>query len=189
MTELLPGVNMSTPVPGSLTVTNQSQTQQAIVAATRTYLSGSALHIPGGLKVGTRFRWRFNMAKTAAGTAASTFDIAVGAAGTTADTARVSFTKPAGTAAADEGVVAIDAVCRAISNTAGVLVGEFVLVHNLAATGHAVIPVVVVNTISANFDNNDNDLYVGICLTSGAADAITVEWLNAEATNINNLAN
>lgn len=189
MTEILPGVQMSLTPPGSLSVKNQSQTQQAIAAATRTYLTGSALKIPGGLKVGTKFRWRFNMAKTGAGTATSTFDIAVGAAGTTADTARVSFTKPVGTAVADEAVVTIDAVCRAVSNTAGVLVGEFVLVHNLAATGHATIPVVVVNTISANFDNDNNDLYVGVCLTSGAADAITVEWLEAEANNINNLAN
>lgn len=189
MTELLPGVQMTLNPPGNLSVQNQSQTQQAVVAATRTYLNGSAIKIPGGLKVGTRFRWKFNMAKTAAGTAASTIDIAVGAAGTTADTARVSFAKPAGTAVADEGVVTVDAVVRAVSNTAGVLVGELVMVHNLAATGHATIPVVVVNTISANFDNDNNDLYVGLCLTTGAADAITVEWLTAEASNINNLAN
>lgn len=189
MTEILPGVQMSLTPPGSLSVKNQSQTQQAPAAATRTYLSGSALKIPGGLKVGTKFRWKFNIAKTGAGTATSTLDIAVGAAGTTADTARVSFTKPAGTAVADEGVVTIDCVVRAVSATVGKLVGEFVLVHNLAATGHAQIPVVVVNTISGNFDNTANDLYVGVCITTGAADVATVEFLEAEASNINDLAN
>jgi len=190
MTELLPGVQMAmgTPQP-SLTVRNGSVTQQAPAAATRTYLAGSGLKIPGSLKAGMRFRWRFNMAKTAAGTATSTFDIAVGAAGTTADTARVSFTKPAGTAAADEGVVTIDAGVRAVSGTVGKLVGEVVLVHNLAATGHAQIPVVAVNTISASFDNDDNDLYVGVCITTGAADVITIEYLDAEVIGVPNLAN
>ena len=78
---------------------NSSSAQQAPAAATRTYITGSALRIPqGGLKVGDRFRWVFNMAKTAAGTATSTLDIAVGTAGTTADTARVSFTKPSSSA-------------------------------------------------------------------------------------------
>lgn len=189
MTELIPGVQLSTPSPGNLSVKNQSQTQQAVVATTRTYLAGSALKIPGGLKVGTKFRWRFNMAKTGAGLATSALAVAVGAAGTTADTDRVSFTKPAGTAVADEGVVTVDCVVRAVSATLGKFVGELVLVHNLAATGHATIPVVVVNTISGNFDNTANDLYVGLTLTTGAADAITIEYLEAEASNINNLAN
>lgn len=189
MTELLPGVQMGLNPPGQLSVTNQSQSQQAPAATTRTYINGSALKIPGGLKVGTRFRWRFNMAKTGAGTATSTIDIAVGAAGTTADTARVSFTKPGGTAVADEGVVTIDAVVSAVSNTAGVIKAELVLQHNLASTGHAQVPTVVLYAASAGFDNDNNDQYVGLCITTGASDVITIEWVQAEATNLNNLAN
>jgi hypothetical protein len=192
MTEILPGVQMvaNAAVPtGGLTQRNGSVAQQALTAATLTYLTGSALKVLGGLKAGMRFRWRFNLAKTAAGTATSTFAVAVGALGTTADTARVSFTKPVGTAVADEGVVTIDCVVRAVSATVGKLVGEFVLVHNLAATGHATIPVVVVNTISGNFDNDDNDLYVGIVATTGAADACTIEYLDAEVIGVPNLAN
>lgn len=186
MTELFPGVQLSNPVPGTLTVKNSSAVQQAPAAATRTYLTGSALKIPrGGLKVGTKFRWRFNVAKTGAGTAASTLDIAFGTAGTTADTARVSFAKPAGTAVADEGVVTVEATVRAVSATVGKVVGEFSLTHNLAATGHATIPVVVVNTISGNFDNTTDALIVGLCLTTGAADAITIEFLDAEVSNLN----
>lgn len=169
---------------------NSAATQQAIAAATRTYIAGSALNVGavGGLKVGTRLRWVFNMAKTAAGTAASTFDIAFGTAGTTADTARVSFTKPAGTAAADEGRVVIEAVVRSVSAT-GVVVGLFNLTHNLAATGHAQIPSVNVATVSSGFANNvgvgdGSDFYVGVCLTSGASDAITVEAVDAEAVSL-----
>jgi hypothetical protein len=119
------------------------------------------------------------MRKTAAGNAASTFDICVGTAGTTADTARVSFTKPAGSAAADEGKVVIEAIIRTIGAT-GVMVGEFTLVHNLAATGHAVIPCVCVNTVSAAFDMTTEDLIIGVCITSGAADAITIQQVIAE---------
>lgn len=166
------------------TVKNAAYTQFAPVAATRTYIPGSALAVPGGaLKVGAKLRWVFNMAKTAAGVAASTFDICVGTLGTTADTARVSFTKPAGTAAADEARVVIEAVVRSVSAT-GVVIGEFTLVHNLAATGHAQIPAVVVNTISAGFDNTSNALIIGLCITTGAADAITVEYVEATLSNV-----
>lgn len=183
MTILLPGsVQQSAPGAG-LTVRNYSVAQQAVVAATRTYITGSQLAIPaGGLKVGSKIRFRLNMAKTAAGTAASTFDICFGTAGTTADTARVSFAKPAGTAAADEGFVTVEATVRSVSAT-GVVVGEFVLVHNLAATGHAVIPCVVVATVSAAFDNT-LPTYVGLCVTTGAADAITIEQVSAELSGV-----
>lgn len=160
---------------------NSSSAQQAPAAATRTYITGSALRIPqGGLKVGDRFRWVFNMAKTAAGTATSTLDIAVGTAGTTADTARVSFTKPAGPAVADEGRVVVEAVVRVVGAATGIVVGIMNLTHNLAATGHAQIPSVNVYATSAAFDNTGDELVVGLCLTSGAADAITIEYVDAE---------
>lgn len=166
------------------TVKNAAYTQFAPVAATRTYIPGSALPVPvGGLKVGAKLRWVLNMAKTAAGAAASTFDICFGTLGTVADTARVSFAKPAGTAAADEARVVIEAVVRSVSAT-GVVIGEFTMVHNLAATGHATIPAVVVNTISAAFANNVADLIVGLCITTGAADVITVEYVEATLSNV-----
>lgn len=189
MTELLPGVQMGSPSPGNLKISNYSGTQQQPAATTRTYINGSGLKIPGGLKVGTRFRWRFNMTKTAAGTASSTIDIAVGAAGTTADTARVSFAKPGGSAAADEGVCTVEATVTAVDASTGKIKGEFTLGHNLASTGHATIPFVAVYAASANFDNTANDLYVGLCITTGASDVISIEWVTAEAENINNLAN
>lgn len=172
----LPGCLMGT---GNV-VRNASVASQAPAAATRTYLTGSALRVsPLGLVAGARLRWRFNMTKTAAGTATSVIDICFGTLGTTADTARVSFTKPAGTAAVDEGTATIEAVVRSVSAT-GVVVGQFTLTHNLAATGHAQIPVVDVNTVSAAFDNSSEELIVGLCLTSGASDAITIQQLTAE---------
>lgn len=176
---------MATLLPGSQQgsgrrVKNGSATAQTPAAATRTYLAGSALKVPvGGLKVGDVLRWVFNMTKTAAGTATSTIDIAFGVAGTTADTARVSFAKPAGTAVIDEARVVVEAVVQSVSAT-GVVAGIFNLTHNLAATGHAQIPSVNVATVSAGFDNDGEDLYVGLCITTGAADAITINIVAAE---------
>lgn len=161
-------------------VRNASVTAQVVAAATLTYIAGSALAVPpGGLKVGSKIRFKFNMTKTAAGSATSAISIVFGTAGTTADTARVSFTKPAGTAAIDEAAVEVEAVVRSVSAT-GVVVGTFALVHNLENTGHAVIPAVVVNTVSAAFDNTGDELIVGLVITTGAADAITIQQVDSE---------
>lgn len=164
---------------------NFSTTSQAPAAATRTYIAGSALAIPTNkMQIGTCFRWTFSMTKTAAGSAASTFDICFGTAGTTADTARVSFTKPAGTAAADEAFVTITAICRGPLSGSGVVAGHFNMTHNLAATGHALIPCVDVTTVSAGFDVTVANLIAGVCITSGASDAITLQCVTAEAWNL-----
>jgi len=163
---------------------NFSTASQAPAATTRTYITGSKITVPKNkLQVGTLFKWKFSMTKTAAGTASSTIDIAVGTAGTTADTARVSFTKPAGTAAVDEGWCEVYAIVRSIGAT-GVMAGQFIMVHNLSATGHAAIPCVVVNTISAGFDMTVADLFVGLCITTGASDAITIQMCIAETENL-----
>lgn len=162
-----------------------STAAQTPAATTRTYITGTKIGMPTTkLQIGSMFRWTFSMTKTAAGTAATTFDIAVGTAGTTADTARVSFAKPGGTAAADEAWVTITAICRGPLSASGVMVGQFEMTHNLAATGHAVIPVVVVNTVSSGFDVTTAGLNVGICITSGASDAITIQFATAEAWNV-----
>lgn len=166
-------------------VQNFSVAAQSPAAATRTYITGSALVIPTGrLQIGSCFRWQFNMTKTAAGVASSTFDVCVGTAGTTADTARLSFTKPAGTAVIDQATVDIFAVCRGPLSASGIFAGQFTMTHNLAATGHAVIPCVNVNVVSAAFDVSGANLIIGVCMTSGAADAITFQLVQAEAWNI-----
>ena len=157
---------------------------QTPTAATRTYITGSNIKIPAvKLKIGTIFRWNITMTKTAAGIAASTFDIAFGTLGTTGDAARVSFTKPAGTGVADEALVQIMAIVRGPLSASGVVVGTFQMTHNLAATGHAVIPCVNVTTISAGFDVT-TPTNVGVCITTGASDAITIQLVMAEAINL-----
>lgn len=178
-------VNPTLLFPGSaqaqgVVLRNASVAAQVITAATLTQITGTKIKVPpGGLKAGSIFRAIFNMTKTAAGTATSAIAITFGTVGDTTDTAQVSFTKPAGTAAADEGVVKIEAQVRTVTAT-GVVVGEFEMTHNLAATGHAQIPCVVVNTVSSGFDNTSEQLYVAVVITTGASDAVTIQQARAE---------
>lgn len=166
-------------------VGNYSFTSQAPAASTRTYISGSAITIPDTkMKIGSKFLWKFNLTKTAAGTASSTIDICVGTTGTTSDTTRLSFTKPGGSAAADEGFCIVEAICRGPLSASGIMVGEFVMYHNLASTGHMIIPVACVNTVSSTFDVTTTNLIIGLCITTGASDAVTVQQVTAQAFNI-----
>lgn len=164
---------------------NFSTASQAPTATTRTYITGSLITVPTNkLQIGTCFYWGFSMTKTAAGTATSTIDIAVGTAGTTADTARVSFTKPAGTAAVDEAWCEVRCISRGPLSASGIFVGQFIMMHNGNTAGHATIPVVVVNTVSAAFDVTTVGLKVGLCITTGASDAITIKMCQAQAWNM-----
>jgi len=166
-------------------VSNFSTAAQVLAATTLTYITGSNLAIPTGkLQIGTCFRWAFNITKTAAGVASSTYAIVVGTAGTTADTARVSFTKPAGTAVIDEGRIEVAAICRGPLTASGVMVGEFILSHTLQTTGHYTLPSLVLNTVSSAFDVTTANLIVGLVVTTGAADAITIQMVQAEAWNL-----
>lgn len=152
---------------------------QTPAATTRTYITGSQVTLGSAkLQVGSAFRWRFNITKTAAGTATSTIDVAFGTTGTTSDTARLSFTKPAGTAAVDEGIVQIDCVIRSISAT-GVAVAEIEIGHNLATTGHMAQQQFVANAVSSSFDTTA-PTFVGVCITTGASDAITIQEVITE---------
>jgi hypothetical protein len=166
-------------------INNYSVTSQSISAATRTYITGSQIVVPTAkLQIGTIIEWVFNMTKTAAGSASSTIDIAIGTAGTTADSAILSFTKPAGTAAADEALCRLRMIVRGPLSASGIIAGDFQMTHNLASTGHATIPCVNVNTISSPFDVTTALLKVGVCLTSGASDAITIQTMSAIAYNL-----
>ncbi len=163
---------------------NYSTAAQSLVAATRTYITGSQLAIPTNkLQIGTMFRWTFDVTKTAAVTGITTIDIAFGTNGTTADTARVSFTKPGGNGAADCGRFVIEAVVRGPLSGAGIVAGHMGMTHNLQTTGLAVIPFIDVTTVSGAFDVT-TPTYVGVCITSGGADAFTIQTVTAETWNL-----
>jgi hypothetical protein len=157
---------------------NSSTAAQAIPATVRTYIDGSALSFPDGLQAGVQLYWAFTMSKTAAGVATSTFDIAFGASGSVSDVARVSFTKPAGTAAADEALVEV--FCNLESaGVAGVAVATFKLAHD-STVGHATTPIVVRSGVSVPFDMTAVTV-AGVCIKSGIADNITIVHCQAKA--------
>lgn len=162
-----------------------STAAQTPAAATRTYITGSQVTVPvGKLQIGSMIRWSYNATKTAAGIAASTIDVAVGTAGTTADAAALSFAKPAGTAVVDESWNEVTMIVRGPLTASGILVGTYWMNHNLAATGHAVIPCVVVNAVSGSINLTTANLFVGLCITTGAADAITIQQVTTEVFNL-----
>lgn len=160
-------------------------TADVVANAADTYLTGSALAVPTGLtlQVGTTFKWRFFMTKTAAGTAAPSWNVRVGTNGTTADTARLTFTGPAQTAAVDTGFVEIIAVLRNVG-AAGVVAGGLSLTHNLATTGFANIGSPTLQVTSAGFDTTTAGLIVGVSVNPGAAGVWTHQVIKSEMLNI-----
>lgn len=180
------GVATATRVNNQSLLNNFSTALQTPTAATRTYITGSDVAIPANkLQIGTMIRWTFDITKTNAGTAAaaSFIDIAFGTAGTTADTARVTFDKPAGTAVVDNGMVVVTMIVRGPLSASGVVAGHMNLTHNLASTGIAKVPCVNVTTISAAFDVT-TPTFVGLCMTTGTGDVYTIQQVITETWNL-----
>lgn len=157
----------------SIAVADQS------VPVALTLVNGTVLDATN-MRVGTMFKWRIAMSKTAAGVAAQTFDVRFGTAGTTADTARLTgYTTGTQTAVADVAEVELDVTIRSIS-ASGTAHGLFELVHNLAATGFAPTPNVVMQATSGAFDTTLANLRASISTTPGAAAVTTIHQVEAE---------
>lgn len=162
---------------------NASAAAQTPVSVTRTYLTGSNIKVPkAGIVAGAVYKCKFSMTKTGAGIATSVIDIGVGVSGSGSDSARVSFTKQAGTANADEAWVEITMVVKTAGAT-GVLVGTCTILHHLVTTGHMQNAVDVLQNTSASVDLTTDGLNFGVCITTGAADVITITQVQAEFSN------
>jgi hypothetical protein len=167
---------------------NSSVANQTGFAAD-TYLIGSSIAIPAGrLPVAKAlYTLRFDMVKTAAGTATPILIIRFGTAGTVADTARLTFTFAVGTAAIDTAFVQVFAGFRTVgSGTSAVLNGVATVSHALAATGFtttgtggdAIIPLT-----SSGFDSTVANSIIGASFNGGGSFAGTnlvcqSEWQN-----------
>lgn len=159
-------------------------TADVVANAADTYLAGSALAVPSHLlQVGTAFKWRIFMTKTAAGTAAPVWRVRVGVNGTVADAAILTFTGPAQTAAIDTGFVEITAILRSVG-AAGVLAGGLILNHNLATTGFANIGSPTLQVTSAGFDTTVPGTVVGVSVNPGASGVWTHQVVKGEMLNI-----
>lgn len=157
-------------------VFNITTSAQTPTAGTRTYVLGTSLPA-GKLLAGTFYKWTIAMSKTAAGVGTTVWDICFGTNGTTADTARCSFTGPIETAAIDTAIVEIDALVRSVSAT-GTVEADLRIASNLVTTGFKNFAGLVT---SATFDTTVVGTIAGVCITPGASDVITIQLATAQA--------
>ena len=155
-----------------------------VVSAADNYLTGSALAVPAHLlQVGARLRWTIWMTKSAASTATPIWNVRVGTGGVVGDTARLTFTSVAQTAAADTGRVDIEVLVRSFG-AAGVITGCLQLSHNLAATGFANLSSPTLVATSAGFDMTVANLIVGISVNPGTAGVFTHQGVYGELVGV-----
>jgi hypothetical protein len=170
-------------------VTNQYNASTAVQTgfAADTYLSGSMISIPQGkVKVGTKYKCKFNVVKTAAGVAAPVITVRVGTAGTVADTARTTLTYAAQTAAIDEGEIEVECVVRATGAGATTIIQAIgSLIHRLATTGLNVTAAFTsVKNTGAAFDITGANLKIGLSVNAGASAAWTIDLVSTELVNL-----
>jgi hypothetical protein len=141
-----------------------------------TYYKG--IKLPSiSMQAGMTIEWEFSVTKGAAGTAAPIYTVRIGAAGTVADTARLTLTGPAQTAAADSAIIQVRVTVRSVG-AAGVLRGFARVDHNLAATGFANTPAgfSLTEATAAGFDNSAlGGQFIGLSVNPGASGAWVVE--------------
>lgn len=155
-----------------------------------TYLAGSAIKFPLGRApvAGAAYHMRFDMVKTAACTSTPIAIVRFGTAGTVADTARLTFTFSAGTAAVDSGVFELWLHWRTVG-TAGVAVGIMTLNHALAATGltsGGTGGQEQKSVVSGAFDSTVANSFIGVSFnggTTGANFVGTCSLVEAEMRN------
>lgn len=166
------------------TLFNQNSIDQGPGLAADTYLVGSNIgSMATRLQIGTRYRLKFRVSKTAAGTATPIITIRYGTAGSTADTARVTLTFPAQTAAIDDGVFEVFAHFTAVG-ASGVLKAVASLVHRLDITGLANTGSPTVSAVSGAFDTTPGASIIGVSVNGGASAVWTVQLVQAELTNL-----
>lgn len=158
-----------------------SNTGTVSPGAANAYITGSSLALGAGLlQVNSRIRWRLGITKSTAGTGTPVWTVVVGTAGTTADTARLTFTQgTAQTAAADTALVEIEAVVR-VAGASGILAGIFQLSHVLATTGFSGAQMNIISAVSGAFDMTVTSLIVGLCVNAGTGSAWSIETVSAE---------
>jgi hypothetical protein len=168
-------------------------------AAGSAYTVGTATVIPGSLvlmglqtiQVGTTFRWRFQVAKTAAGTAARTTNIRIGTTGTVSDAVVQAFSMT-GTAVADSGMIEVIYRVTAAGSASSTGVGTMTLSHGLQGTATGLnntlgIPVVI-GTPTVFTSPSGVPWYISLSMTTGTAEVITTSLCTAELIRVGSQA-
>lgn len=164
-------------------LSGSSNTADQTANAADTYLAGSAFNLYGRIKQGTVLSWNISATKTGAGTATPIWNVRFGTAGTTADTARITFTGLAQTGVADTGYFYIVVVFRSIG-ASGVASGTYTLSHPLAATGFATQATDVKQATSASFDTTTTNLLAGVSVNPGSLGVWTIKDVAMTAANL-----
>lgn len=155
------------------------------LSTTDVYLNNSVLKLDGlgPPTIGRYYLWRMILVKSA-GTAAPVLTVRTGTAGTTADTARVTYTWGVGTSVADRCEIELEVGFITVgSGTSAVLRGKANMTNNLtnSATGftgttpiHALQP-----ADSGGFDSTAAGLQIGLSWNGGTAFAGFMEFMVA----------
>jgi hypothetical protein len=164
------------------TIFNNSVAAQGAGFSTDTYATGSFVLFPTPPKVGTIYRCRISVSKTAAGTATPILTVRVGTAGTTADTGRGTHTFSAGTAATDTGMFMFECVFRTVgSGTSAVLQSHCALISQ-PTTGFSSL-LKGTQATSGGFDSTVAALGIGISINGGTSASWTLQIVDAEIIN------
>jgi hypothetical protein len=164
---------------------NQSVAQQGAGFNADTYLTGSSIAIPStGMQAGTRYHLVFDVSKTAAGVATPIIYVRFGTNGSTADTARLTFTFLAQTAAADIGTFEVWVTFRTVG-AAAVMQGTAQVRHRLQITGLQNLVSTTLQVTSGAFDSTVANSIIGVSVNGGAAASWTVQNVQVDLQNLN----
>lgn len=155
--------------------------------ASDTYLAGSMKPFdPARLQAASGacsfYRLRFEVVKTAAGTATAVMVFRVGTAGSTADTTRLTFTFPsAQTAAVDNMVCELMVNFRAIGASC-VMAGTLSLIRSNTTTGFlstSATPLTLIKVTSSSFDITAQSK-MGLSINGGTSASWTISTVQSE---------
>lgn len=159
---------------------------QSVPAGATTYLTDSAVTLPGisKVKIRTTVKWRVFISKGAVGAVALTVLVKAGTLGTTGDVTACSFPFVAGTAVADVGYIDVTWIVVGPLTSACVSMGAAMLHHQLAATGFTTTnPAINTAPTVTNF-NATTATKIGLAFTTGAALVVSVNVLDVFTENL-----
>jgi len=163
---------------------NASTAAQGPGFATDTYVTGSNILLPVQRpRVGTGYRCRISVAKTAAGTATPIIQLRYGTAAAVTDASICSFTFSAGTGATDVGEYIVEGVFRSVGATTSAVVQGGCFLISQPTTGFSSL-LHGVQTTSTGFDSTTATTSLGVSVNGGASAAWTVQLAQAEIFNI-----
>lgn len=166
-------------------IRNQSVASVGPAFTADTYVAGSSVAIPASLtlQVGTQYRCKISLSRTAGGgVAAPVLTVRIGTAGTVADAAIITFTGAASTSAIDVGFIEVLVTIRTVG-AAATSQGTFALKHNLAS-GAGLSGTDVIEAAGSTFNSATASLIIGVSLNHGASATTTVTQVEAELLNI-----